>query len=210
MDRREFIQSSMCATAELLLPSSAKLANAQTASRSIEFHVAKNGNDGNAGTRQNPFATIERARQGIIEQKNRHAGPATVWVHRGTYYLGQQLVFGPQDSGTADAPITYAAWSGDIVSISGGRKLNCRWRPYQGAILQCFLPEVKRGDFYFTQLFIAGKQQIRARYPNYDPQNPLVSGNGYINVRDANEPWPNTEFHFDPATFTKKRCIDTT
>lgn len=205
MDRREFIQTSMCAAAEILLPASSESAQAESTARTVEFHVAKNGHDANPGTSQNPFATLDRARQEILVQKNRHSGPFTVWVHSGIYYLERPLIFNPEDSGTAEAPIAYVAWPGDLVTISGGRKLECRWKPYQKNILQCSLPETRRSGLRFTQLFVAGRRQIRARYPKYDSQNPLVTGNGYLDVRDASEPWPNKQFHFDPVTFTKKR-----
>jgi hypothetical protein len=87
----------------------------------------------------------------------------------------------------------------------------------------CELPEVKEYGLYFTQLFVNGKRQIRARYPNYDPENPLVHGKGYINaagrIADAAyvdpNPDPNDDMTFsggaprgicfDPKTFTKKK-----
>ncbi|HEX4022664.1 MAG TPA: right-handed parallel beta-helix repeat-containing protein [Acidobacteriaceae bacterium] len=195
----------MCTAADMLLPSSSIPANAKENVRDIEIHVALSGDDAGPGTEQIPFASFERARQEILARKKYLSAPITVWVHGGTYYLEKSLVFGPEDSGTAEAPITYAAYREEIVTISGGRKLNCRWETYKDAILQCSLSEVPGNRLNFTQLFVGGKRQIRARYPNYDSQNPLVSGNGYIDVRDASEAWPNTEFHFDPATFTKKR-----
>jgi hypothetical protein len=87
--------------------------------------------------------------------------------------------------------------------------------------MQCSLPEVKQKELYFTQLFVDGKRQIRARYPNHDPQNPLVHGTGYVSAAGAvgDEvpdplPSPNEDMTFsggaprgivfDPATFTKK------
>ncbi len=205
MDRRQFIQTSMCATADMLLPATAISAQAHDEARVFDIHVATHGDDANPGTEEKPFATIERARKEILARKTQILRPHTVWIHSGTYYLDQPLIFRPEDSGTAASPITYAAWQDDFVTISGGRRLNCQWKPHRGSILKCFLPEVKRGNLDFTQLFIAGKRQVRARYPKYDFKNPLVSGNGYVDVKDPSEPWPNVEFHFDPSTFTDKR-----
>jgi hypothetical protein len=72
--------------------------------------------------------------------------------------------------------------------------------------MKCELPAVRSGQLYFTQLFVNGKRQIRARFPNYDARNPLVwGGNGYLDVPSNDEPWPPVEFHFDPATFSKRK-----
>ena len=172
MDRREFLQTGACTAADMLLPSSSIAAHAKESARGTEIHVALTGDDAAPGTEKAPFATLERARQEILARKKPLSSPVTVWVHGGTYYLEQPLVFGPEDSGTADAPITFSSYQHQLVTISGGRKLNCRWQPYRDSILQCFLPEVERNRLNFTQLFVGGKRQIRARYPSYDSKTP--------------------------------------
>jgi hypothetical protein len=126
-------------------------------------------------------------------------------VREGTYYLPQPLTFEPTDSGASERPITYAVSAGEVVTLSGGRKLDCQWEPYRGGIMRCELPAVRAGQLNFTQLFVNGKRQIRARFPNYDAKNPLVWGSGYVDVARDEETWPPTEFHFDTATFTKRK-----
>ena len=66
--------------------------------------------------------------------------PITVLVREGTYYLGEPLEFGSADSGTAKTPITYAAYPGEHVTISGGLRLVCEWKPYQDGIMMAELP----------------------------------------------------------------------
>ncbi|MHC4790299.1 MAG: hypothetical protein ACYS8Y_02495, partial [Planctomycetota bacterium] len=147
-------------------------------------------------------------------------------MRAGTHYLDKPLVFGPADSGTAEAPITYAAYPGELVTISGGRKLDCKWvsssvKWSKGVSpMMCRLPAVKEGDLNFTQLFVNGKRQYLARYPNYDNSEPGKSG--YIwpedriprSVKDPNPDQNEDMTHnnvsprgiiFDPETFTKKR-----
>jgi hypothetical protein len=170
-----------------------------------EFYVAESGNDGNPGTKERPLASLARAQELVRLIDKRGKTPITVWVRQGTYYLQKPLVFEPNDSGTTECPVRYAAYPGEEVTLSGGRRLICRWAPYKDGIMMCTLPRRNGGEEPFTQLFIDGKRQIRARYPKYDSQNPLVWGNGYINVAAAAEPWPPTQFHFDPGTFTKNR-----
>jgi hypothetical protein len=63
-----------------------------------------------------------------------------VLARGGTYYLDEPLVFGAQE-----APATYAVYPGELVTISGGRKLDCKWKPYKDSIVTCELPEVENG-----------------------------------------------------------------
>jgi len=148
----------------------------------IHLFVATDGSDTNPGTEAQPFASLQRAREAIRALPQRGKKPITVLVREGTYYLREPyylpepLVFGPQDSGSPGAPITYAASVHGSVTISGGRRLTCRWKPFRDGIMMCELPEVKSGELGFTQLFVGGKRQIMARYPNYDASEPGVSG----------------------------------
>src|SRR5712664_1694207 len=61
-----------------------------------------------------PFRTLARARDALRELKTAGGGmlldSATVYLRDGDYYLDAPLVFGPEDSGTPDNPIAYAAY----------------------------------------------------------------------------------------------------
>jgi hypothetical protein len=193
----------------------------------VRVYVAANGDDRNSGSEAEPFATLYRAQSAVRDLKKKSRQPIAVIVRAGTHYLQQPLVFGPEDSGTAEAPVSYCSYSGEQATLSGGHRLGCRWTPYRDGIMQCALPKLKGDGIYFTQLFVNGQRQIRARYPNYDPQNPLVHGSGYINAAatvdaDVANPHPDANadmtaweisywekeprgIGFDPATFTKRR-----
>jgi len=184
------------------------------------FFVAKHGNDANPGTEEWPFASLSWARAAARTLLPQTKQPITVLVGEGTYYLTEPLVFGPEDSGSPEAPVTYAAASPGAVTISGGRRLECQWRPFRDGIMMCELPEVKTEGLVFTQLFVNGARQIRARFPNCSPAEP--GGSGYIQAAGALPddlhdpcPGPNDDMtfsgdaprgvRFDPATFTKKQ-----
>ena len=122
--------------------------------------------------RTQPFATLARAQRAAREAKHRNSGPIYVWIRGGSYYLQSPLTFESQDSGTATAPVIYAAQPGEDVVISGGRSLSLRWIPYKNEIMKASVPT----GLNFTQMFVNGKRQIRARYPNYDPSQPGKSG----------------------------------
>jgi hypothetical protein len=212
--RRDFLLAMGMAPAPL-----AAAGQIATAGAEMSLHVSESGSDQNPGTQERPLATLSGAQRAVRELKKTIRRPIRVVVHSGTYYLEGPLVFKEEDSGTADALITYAVAPGERVTLSGGRRLNCRWRPYRNGILMCDLPEVKSAKLHFTQLFVNGQRQIRARYPNYDPSTPGKSG--YIQAagaitREAPDPNPGANddmsfsggaprgIVFDPSTFTKK------
>ena len=110
-------------------PSAAGVAQA----KEVVLYVSAQGNDAwsgrlpepNAAKTDGPFATLERARDAI---RSMRAGaplraPASVYVRGGAYALSAPLVFLPEDSGTPEAPITYASYPGEKVIASGGRMI---------------------------------------------------------------------------------------
>jgi len=161
------------------------------------LYVAPDGDDGNPGTESSPVATLHRARDVVRTLKKSLSGPMTVLVRGGTYCLSDTLVFGPEDSGTDAQPITYAAYRGEKPTISGGMQLKPEWKPYRDGIMKCAVP----AGMSFTQLFVNGQRRIRARYPNFDPERPLMGDSGYINATGGGD----GEFYFDPETFTRKK-----
>lgn len=74
-----------------------------------------------------PGDSIEHARDAVRELKRQQGGslkqPVIVYVHGGTYALSQPLQFGPEDSGTANCPVTYAAFGNERPVLSGGRAI---------------------------------------------------------------------------------------
>ena len=173
-----------------------------------DVYVATDGLDTNRGTKQEPLATLWKAREIVRGLAVRGQEPVTVWLQPGTYYVGRSLVFGAQDSGTKDAPITYQAVKEGTVIISGGMRLDCDWKPYKDGILVCDVPAAKDGKLKFSELYVNGKRQIRARFPKGDSRVPQPQG--YILSKGAKPQWqnpplrPHTEMYYDPATFTKK------
>lgn len=150
------------------------------------FYVATNGRDTWSGTlpapnEQNsdgPFATVVRARNAIrrLKQRNELAKPATVFIRGGTYFLDDTLVFTPDDSGTKDCPLTYAAYPGEKPILSGGTTIADPWKNYKGNIRVCTVRPVKNDGWVFRQLFVDGERQLRARIPNagyYEIEKPV-------------------------------------
>ncbi len=177
------------------------------------FHVSLAGHDSNPGTEIAPFATLQRAQQAV---RRRTKSGASIIVHGGTHYLKEPLRFSSQDSGSKQEPVAYFAAPGEPVTLSGGRRLRCEWKPYRDGVM---MTEVA-ADLEFTQLFVNGKRRIRARYPNYDASEPGRSG--YLQAAGAlskdainSAAGPDDDMtystqaprgvRFDPKTFTAKK-----
>jgi hypothetical protein len=178
----------------------------------IVLYVAQNGNDAwsgrltepNAAATDGPLATLSRARdvlRRLRAREDRERG-ATVMVRGGTYHLAQPLLVGPDDSGSAAAPVIYCAYPGEQVTLSGGRPIR-NWRKGEGALYVADLDGAQQGNAQFRQLFAAGRRQIRARTPNFDPQNPRTGG--WLFVASPEElgleaaPPARDRFHFRPG-----------
>jgi hypothetical protein len=134
----------------------------------LEFYVSPAGDDAAAGTEKEPFRTVEHAKARV--QKEIAAGlheAVTVVLHGGVYELSEPLLFGPEDSGTEEFPITYAARADETVVLSGGRKIT-DWKAGKDKLWTADLPEAKQGKWFFRELVVNGCQALRARWPDED------------------------------------------
>lgn len=180
--------------AGLILVRSAASGKQESEAPQADYYVAPDGNDAWSGTRaepnpagtDGPFASLTAARDAIRRRKEGKALPLpiTVLLRGGVYRLTEPLVFTPEDSGTADAPITYAAYPGEKPILSGGRPLT-GWQKGPGETWTLEIPEVRDGDWYFYQLFVNGKRRTRARSPN----------EGYYRVAELVGVEPNAPWH---------------
>jgi len=139
----------------------------------LDLHVAPTGNDANPGTEAKPLATLAAARDAARKGAGNEA--VTVHVGDGIYHLAETLVFTPEDSGSAEFPVVYRAVNEGRAVLSGGSELQLAWKPYRDGIFQAATPQGLEID----QLFINGKAQRMARYPNYDAAKKTDAYQGY-------------------------------
>ncbi len=126
-----------------------------------DLFISTTGDDANTGTSGAPFKTLYKARDAVRVLPK--TGPITVWLRGGTYYLDSSLVFTPSDNGTAASPITYCNFCGERAILSGGKKVTTAWSTYSGSIMITNIGTNVKCD----QLFLNGRRQVLARYPNY-------------------------------------------
>jgi hypothetical protein len=100
----------------------------------------------------------ERIRDGLTDD-------VVVEIHGGRYGVSETLAFGPEDSGTEEFSITYAAAAGATVVLDGGRSIT-GWTKGPDEVWTAKLPDVQVGRWYPRQLFVDGARAIRARMPN--------------------------------------------
>ncbi|WP_158844690.1 right-handed parallel beta-helix repeat-containing protein [Streptomyces sp. NRRL WC-3742] len=159
----------------------------------VNLYVATDGDDDNEGTSEaQAFLTPVRAQTAAREASA--AGSAVhIWVRGGTYYLAATLSFSAADSGSASAPVTYSAYPGEKVVLSGGRAVRSGWSTYSGDIK---VADVGTG-LDMDGLFVNGKKQILARYPNFEADAEFLNGTtsmSTLNSRAQNWKNPATGF----------------
>ena len=132
------------------------------------IYVSPQGNDKWSGSEKRPLATLPAAVAAVRALKKKAPGkPITVCLRHGTYFLDKPLVLGPADSGGPEAPVTYAAYPGEPVGISGGVAIeNWSETGLNGKkALAAELPAVRAGKWRFRQLFTEDRRLPRTRLP---------------------------------------------
>ncbi len=141
-----------------------------------DFYVSPHGKDTfsgslpdpNATGTDGPFATVARAQKAVRALKAGKARPdkpIRVILRGGTYELARPLVFGPDDSGSAGAPVVYKAYRNEKPVLSGGTALT-GWRVNKKGFWELELPKVRQGKWAFSQLFVNGRRCYRPRLPD--------------------------------------------
>ena len=137
------------------------------------IYVAPEGSDNNRGTKESPFASIQRARaevRRIKGEKGIPEGGIAVYLRKGRYFLTESVIFGSGDSGEAGSPVVYRSYPGEEVRLIGGRELTgFRVLADPGIIRR--LPEESRGKVWVADLKEAG-----------------ITGYGYFRNRGAHHP----------------------
>jgi hypothetical protein len=151
--------------------------------------VSVSGNDGWVGSKDRPFATLERARAAVRAVDRAEGKPIEVILRGGTYYLSAPLALDPSDSGTETSPVVYRAAKGETVILSGGVRLKLEWSSSNG-VYSARVPEAIARDLDIDQLFVNGDRYNLARFPNYESAEKTATQSG----RAGDEATPGVRF----------------
>ncbi len=99
----------------------ALIASLSLCTQAAEFHVSPDGNDSSAGTEDQPFRTLLKARNEIRGTRTDPAESATVVLSGGAYRLSATFELNERDSNTI-----YRAAPGQNVRITGGIEVPVR------------------------------------------------------------------------------------
>jgi hypothetical protein len=141
-----------------------------------EFYVAPGGDDAAPGTKEQPFRTLEKARDSIRAFKKSNGAklePFTVFLRGGTYVLDRTFILAPQDSGSLGAPVCYRNFPEETAKLIGSREIK-DWRPLTeepsfvaaAAKGKLWVADIPKG-WRFHYLFVDGKRAERSRL-NHD------------------------------------------
>jgi hypothetical protein len=120
------------------------------------FYVAPKGKDTSPGTKEQPLATLEAARDAARKASD---SPHRIVVMPGEYFLTKPLELDARDNG-----LTIEAEQPGKATLYGG-KLVTGWRRDGDRFWCADLPGVKEGTWDFRALIINGRMPQRARFP---------------------------------------------
>ncbi len=116
---------------------------------SAEFYVATTGSDAGPGSIAKPWRTIQNA-------ANRMKPGDTCVVRAGTYREAVRV----EASGEPGSPIRFVTAKGETVVLDGAEPIAGEWQLHSGNIYKTRVPDP------IEQLFVDGKMQIEARWPD--------------------------------------------
>lgn len=185
-----------------------------------QLYVSADGRDSWPGTKQLPFATLQRAQNEVRTLTPAMNADIVVNLRHGTHELTRPLRLrdAAGDSGRNGHRVIYQAYgygtpAEEDVTVSGGRRIT-GWHPFRNGIWRA---EV--GDLDTRQLYVGGRRATRASLEGGAPEGPagdiadlsLTEHDwGYSTASTAPQSWMNPEdieFVYEGAyVWTEARC----
>jgi parallel beta-helix repeat protein len=156
-----------------------------------DVYVSKAGDDSNPGTRQQPLASVERAVEAM-----RGAGPGTIWIDSGEYYLAKGITFGSGHGGTAEQPLVLRATEPGQTRLSGARPVR-DFRPLSAEEAKPLISEPARQQVLVADLAAQGFPPLAALPDQHRAHGREEVIFGDLPMQSAR--WPNEGF----AVFTE-------
>ncbi len=138
--------------------------------REKEFFVSPRGSDDHAGSLNQPFRTLERARDAVraLHREGKPTVPVTIYLRRGHIYPCGASDLAPGRWGECSLSCCIPGVS-ERTSHPQRRQARDGWKESQHEgrrIWSVSLPEVRSGQSFFHQLWVDGTRRTMARHPN--------------------------------------------
>jgi hypothetical protein len=128
----------------------------------VERFVAPDGSDANPGSIERPFATLQRARDAVLEVAGKSGDAGLVTLRGGVYRMREPLRIGPEHSGRPGNPLVIRAYPGEKAVLSGGEAVS-GWELHDAGKS---IYRARVGPELFRQVYLNGERLQRARHPN--------------------------------------------
>ncbi|MGJ8561353.1 MAG: PDZ domain-containing protein [Litorimonas sp.] len=117
------------------------------------------------------FASLSEA---VIDARYRleKSGSVEIVISDGMHYIAEPIIIDPGLSGTREYPLRIRAETERHVILSGAKPVDLTWSKFSDTVYSAPLSKVD-----FDGLLVNGNRQVRARYPNYDPE--ITNYGGY-------------------------------
>lgn len=102
-------------------------AKGEVKTEAYRIYVSTSGNDNGDGSKENPFASVKRAKE-YVKTLDKSKGDIVVEIGDGTYFLDEPLVFDEADSGSENSTVRYVAGENATPVLSGGKKAEGTWK----------------------------------------------------------------------------------
>jgi hypothetical protein len=132
-----------------------------------KIFIAANGNDRAIGSIQHPVSSL---RQAIFLATQTSLDKVEIYFRKGVYYIDSTITFSA--ASLKGKSLLLSAFNNEEVVISGAKKVSLSWNKYNDNIYVANLSL----DYIPDAMFVNGKQQVMARYPNYDSAARIFNG----------------------------------
>ncbi len=161
-----------------------------TVSAAADIYVAPGGSDKNAGTKDQPLASLTMALRKARDLRRTNdpsvKGGIHIIMRGGIYYLEDAVFIRPEDAGTADSPTVIEAYGAERPVLSGGVKIGA-WvkagniegmsSAARGKVYVADVPALSNGEAEFRQLWVNSVKAVRARTENFPQMKRILSWN---------------------------------
>ncbi len=137
------------------------------ASAQKKIFISLDGNDGAIGSIQHPVASVQQA---VFLATQSSSNKVEIYFRKGVYYLDSTIVLSAAI--LKGKNLLLSSYNNEQVVISGAKKVAVSWSKYNNNI---YVTNVSF-DFIPDAMFENGKQQVMARYPNYDSAARIFNG----------------------------------